>query len=79
MEVLVPLAGLIDIEHERSRLSKRVEALTHDLSRQEGRLKNENFIRKAPKEVIEQGKELHAKTNQTLKQIKEHLAVLESM
>lgn len=79
LEVLVPLAGLIDVEHERSRLGKRLDVLTRDLSRQEVRLKNKDFIRKAPKEIIAQGREHHSRTTQILKQIKEHLSILESI
>ncbi|MBV1883228.1 MAG: valine--tRNA ligase [Pseudomonadales bacterium] len=53
MEVLVPMAGLIDKAAEIARLSKEINKLEKDASRSEGKLSNEKFISKAPAEVIE--------------------------
>ena len=53
MEVLVPMAGLIDKEKEVARLSKEVEKLNKEVSRFEGKLSNEKFISNAKPEVVE--------------------------
>jgi valyl-tRNA synthetase len=54
MRALVPMAGLIDPQAEVTRLEKRI-AKTHDeIKRATAKLSNENFVRNAPPEVVEQ-------------------------
>jgi valyl-tRNA synthetase len=79
IEVIVPLEGLIDIQQERGRLQQRVTELTNELSRLELRLRDQQFVQKAPKEVIEQAKSRRTELQDTLKKFSEHLAVLQSM
>ena len=52
LKVMVPLGGLIDAEVERARLGKEVDKKEQELKRVEGKLNNENFIAKAPSEVV---------------------------
>ncbi len=52
LKVMVPLAGLIDVGAERTRLQKEVDRLKKDLSRIEDKLGNESFIAKAPADVV---------------------------
>jgi valyl-tRNA synthetase len=56
-EIYLPLKGLIDIEMEKARLSKELTRLTVDIERSEHKLKNESFLRKAPREVVEKERE----------------------
>ncbi|MCL6269059.1 valine--tRNA ligase [Sansalvadorimonas sp. 2012CJ34-2] len=56
MEVLVPMAGLIDKDKEMARLSREVEKLAKEVARFEGKLSNEKFVGKAPAAVIEKEK-----------------------
>ena len=51
--LVVPLAGLIDVAAETARLGKEVERLEKELGRLEGKLRNENFVAKAPAELVE--------------------------
>ena len=44
MEVLVPMAGLIDPEAEIARLSKEVTRLEQEIQRTGGKLANEKFV-----------------------------------
>jgi len=53
MEILVPMAGIIDKEAELSRLSKELEKLNKEISRLDGKLSNQGFVSKAPAEVVE--------------------------
>uniref|UniRef100_UPI002149154E valine--tRNA ligase n=1 Tax=Endozoicomonas sp. ONNA2 TaxID=2828741 RepID=UPI002149154E len=53
MEVLVPMAGLIDKEKESARLNKEIERLAKEVARFESKLNNEKFISKAPADVVE--------------------------
>jgi valyl-tRNA synthetase len=52
MEILVPMAGLIDKEAEITRLNKEVEKLQKELERVQGKLRNEKFVSKAPEDVV---------------------------
>ncbi|KEI72141.1 valine--tRNA ligase [Endozoicomonas elysicola] len=56
MEVLVPMAGLIDKNKEAARLNKEIARLTKEVSIFEGKLNNEKFISKAPADVVEKEK-----------------------
>ncbi|MCW4628752.1 MULTISPECIES: valine--tRNA ligase [Marinomonas] len=53
MEVLVPMAGLIDKGAEIARLQKEIDKATKDLERIQGKLSNDSFVAKAPIEVVE--------------------------
>ncbi len=52
-EVLIPLAGVLDLDVERGRLTKRVVALREDAARSAAKLANEAFVAKAPAPVLE--------------------------
>ena len=75
LKVLVPMAGLIDVEAERSRLQKEIDKVSQDLNRILGKLGNEQFVAKAPEVVVQQERakaDAHEKTVTTLlQQIKE--------
>jgi len=79
IEVLLPLAGLIDTEKEAKRLQQRVAELTHYVARTESRLSDPQFIGKAPAEVVEQTRTQLAQAHDTLKKLNEYLSVLQSM
>ena len=53
MEVLIPMAGLIDRDAELSRIEKALAKMAKDCARTEGKLANDNFVSKAPAAVIE--------------------------
>src|SRR6266511_2235831 len=52
-QLLVPLAGVLDREVERARLSKRIAAIEAGSARIEAKLANDAFIRKAPADIVE--------------------------
>ena len=52
LKVMVPLAGLIDVEGEKVRLGKEIEKKKADLKRVRSKLDNPNFMGKAPAEVV---------------------------
>lgn len=55
-ELYLPLAGLIDINQEISRLEKEVQTLNDEVVRIEKKLDNGAFVAKAPARVIEEEK-----------------------
>ena len=79
VEVVIPLAGLIDAGKECARLQQRVEELTKQLAGIEGRLKDPQFTTKAPADVVEQTRTRRAQVQETLKKFSDHLALLQSM
>jgi valyl-tRNA synthetase len=52
LEILVPMAGLIDPEAELDRLAKRLRKSGSDLQKLEGKLSNSEFTNNAPPEVV---------------------------
>jgi valyl-tRNA synthetase len=52
VEVYVPLAGLIDVDKEKERLTKNLDKAVADLERIEKRLVDPAFISKAPENII---------------------------
>lgn len=57
MEILVPMAGLIDKDAEIARLNKEIDKLSKEVARTEGKLGNEKFVGKAPADVVLKEKE----------------------
>ncbi|WP_428614271.1 valine--tRNA ligase [Shewanella sp.] len=53
MELLIPMAGLIDVAAEMARIDKQLEKLAGEAKRIEGKLNNQGFVAKAPEAVIE--------------------------
>ncbi|WP_338454965.1 valine--tRNA ligase [uncultured Alteromonas sp.] len=53
MEILIPMAGLIDKDAELARITKAMDKVDKDVSRTRGKLSNEKFVSNAPDAVIE--------------------------
>ena len=51
--VVVPLAGLVDVEKECARLQAELAQLEKQLAALEGRLANESFLSRARPDVVE--------------------------
>ena len=73
----LPLADVIDIEAEKTRLRKANEKLTKETASMEGRLNNPKFINSAPPEVVNETRENLAKRKEEEAQIKNALKRLE--
>ena len=54
LSVLVPMVGLIDAAAEAERLGKQLAKAQKELATAQKKLANENFVRNAPPEVVEQ-------------------------
>jgi valyl-tRNA synthetase len=53
MEILVPMAGLIDKNAEITRLNKEIDKINNEMARVDGKLNNPKFVDKAPAEVVQ--------------------------
>ncbi|HEY2676557.1 MAG TPA: class I tRNA ligase family protein, partial [Steroidobacteraceae bacterium] len=54
LRVLIPLAGLIDLSAEKTRLAKEIARIEGEIKKCEGKLGNANFVANAPAEVVVQ-------------------------
>lgn len=52
--VALPLAGVMDVESEKARLQKEIARCEAEAAKINGKLSNENFVARAPAEVIEE-------------------------
>mgnify|MGYP005839610129 CR=1 FL=1 len=69
MEIFMPLADLIDLGKECDRLEKEIEDTKGRLRKAESKLANENFVEKAPAEVVEKEREKKATYQEELKKL----------
>jgi valyl-tRNA synthetase len=53
LEILVPMAGIIDVTVELSRLDREINKISIEVSKLSGKLSNAKFTDKAPAEVVE--------------------------
>jgi valyl-tRNA synthetase len=54
LKLFVPLAGLVDLEAERTRLDKELKRVEGELAKSKGKLASETFVQNAPAAVVEQ-------------------------
>jgi valyl-tRNA synthetase len=79
IEVLVPMAGLIDKEAELARLDKEILRLQGEVQRVNGKLSNAGFVEKAPAEVIDKERAKLAEAEQALSKVAEQHARITSL
>jgi len=79
MEVLVPMAGLIDKDAELARLQKEIDKASKDLQRIQGKLGNESFVAKAPAVVVDKEKAKLADLTLMVAKLNEQKASIESL
>lgn len=78
VKIYLPTEELIDISAEISRLNKELELSKKQLLQAEQRLKNKNFISKAPKEVVDGAKDLYNKLNEKVEKLENTIKKFES-
>lgn len=74
IEIYLPLAGMIDLVAERTRLTKEIGNLEQQIAGNRKKLSNENFINKAPAAVVEKERTRLADLELQLSKTKEQLA-----
>jgi valyl-tRNA synthetase len=77
--IYLPLAGLINIEEEISRLEKELAKFTQEVKRVQGKLANERFVANAPEEVVAQEREKEADYLDKQKAVQERIEQLRTI
>jgi valyl-tRNA synthetase len=72
VEIFLPLAGLIDFSEEERRLTKEIDKLSKDLNGAQRKLTNEDFLAKAPAEVVAKEKDKLQGWTEKLTKLKNH-------
>jgi valyl-tRNA synthetase len=75
-EVLLPMAGLVDLESERKRLRSEADAAQAEIERTEKTLSNEQFVSRAPQQVVQRERDKLAAAQERLAKLRERLAML---
>ncbi len=71
MELYIPLGEVIDIEKERKRLQEEKDFIENNVKNIEKKLKDENFLNKAPKDIVDSEKEKREKRKQEAERLAE--------
>ncbi|MFO1428469.1 MAG: valine--tRNA ligase [Steroidobacteraceae bacterium] len=79
MKILVPMAGLIDVDAEIARLGKRRTKAGQDLAKCEAKLGNASFVANAPAAVVEQERARIADFKRELAQLDAQLEKVASL
>ncbi|GAA0374811.1 valine--tRNA ligase [Bowmanella denitrificans] len=79
MEVMIPMAGLIDKDAELARIGKALEKLQADMARTQGKLSNDSFVSKAPPAVIEKEQAKLAEFQTQVDKLLEQKQTIESL
>ena len=74
LKLLVPLRGFIDVESEVTRISKELKQNENAINRLVSKLENENFVTKAPKEVVSAEREKAESLHKAKEKLEEQLA-----
>lgn len=75
-DIYLPLAGLIDLDKEIARIEKEIANTENELKRLAAKLSNENFVAKAPAEVVEKERAKQSMYEEKLASLREHLQML---
>jgi valyl-tRNA synthetase len=79
MQILIPLAGLIDKEAELARLEKEIGKLKINIEKGEAKLQNPGFVDKAPPAVVEKERQHLAELSRSLQQLQQQAEKISSL
>ncbi len=79
IEIFIPLEGFVDIEEELRKLNKEEKKLYMELTKTEAKLKNVNFLYRAPQEIVQKERDKVNRFQTKLKKIISHRETLEGI
>ena len=71
MEILVPMAGVVDTDTELTRLEKEIKKIIAEVKRHRDKLNNTAFLERAPPSVVAAEKEKREQAEASLKALEE--------
>ena len=79
LEILVPMAGLIDVEAELARLDREIDKLGTEVTKLSGKLSNPKFADNAPAEVVAKERQKLEDFEGSLSQLQEKRSAIAAM
>jgi valyl-tRNA synthetase len=77
MELYIPLGGLVDLDEEKVRMEKRIKEINRLISGINGKLSNENFMNRAPEQVVAKEKSNLEKLTEEFEKVTANLEMLQ--
>lgn len=74
--LVLPLEGIVDLDKERARLTKEIDKLAGEVKKIDAKLSNEQFVAKAPEEVIEEQRDRREAADQARDKLQKALEML---
>jgi len=78
-QIFMPLEDLVDFDKEMERLYKEKDMLQKELDRANGKLANENFVKKAPPAIVEEERKKKEKYQEMMDKVLERIESLNKM
>ena len=75
-DVYIPLAGLVDVDKETTRLTNELAEVEREIERTSSKLSNEQFLSKAPAHIIEKEQRIAQELTDKRAKLQERLSVL---
>ena len=75
-EIAIAVAGLVDVEAEKAKAEKELAAARKELAGVEGKLANEQFLSRAPAEVVEKQRGIQSELQDRIAKLEERLRSL---
>ena len=79
LEILVPMAGIIDVAAELTRLDREIDKIAIEAKKLEGKLSNGKFVDNAPAEVVAKERQKLEEFEGSLAQLKEKRSAIADM
>jgi valyl-tRNA synthetase len=79
LEILIPMAGLIDKKEESARLNREIIKLAKETERAESKLQNPSFVDKAPDDVVTKERDKLMELKTTLQKLQQQLEKISSL
>ena len=77
MEMYILLGGLVDLDHEKARMEKRIGEINRLIGIINGKLSNENFVNRAPEQVVEKERSNLEKLTEEFEKVTANLEMLQ--
>jgi valyl-tRNA synthetase len=79
LEILVPMAGIIDVDAELARLDREIEKNALEAKKLSGKLSNAKFVDNAPAEVVAKERQKLSDFESSLTQLQDKRKVISEM